>query len=116
MIQDLPCVNDGTSEYTFQVDLDEVTFGFHFQWNARDNNWFFDILDVNNNPILTSRRVVVSWFLLANFKSLGNLPAGDLYAYDTSGQQLPPGILDLGPNARVRFQYYEAADIAALAG
>lgn len=101
---------DGTQRYSFTTQLDGVTFGLEFSWNARGEYWSFVIYDAAGNPLV--RRVVrVSWPLLARFKN-ARLPRGELVAMDTSGQDLDPGLTELGDGARVQLVYLTAADLA----
>jgi hypothetical protein len=99
------------ARYTFEMELDGVTFGFTFNWNERAGAWFFSIADVNGVPLLSGRRVVVNFPLLARFRD-PRLPAGDLEAVDTSGEKLDPGLADLG--ARVRLLYMPIAELPSL--
>jgi len=95
--------------YTFQIDLDESTFNFSFEWNDRDSSWYMSISDADELPLLMGRRVCVGAPLLDRFNKAG-LPAGLLYAIDTTGKNIEPDFADLGD--RVKLMYLEAADLA----
>src|SRR6266404_1150818 len=105
--QVLPTLTDGTQFYTQRVVLDGVAFVLQFSWNARDSSWYVLILDSSANPLL-SRRLAVGSPLLGRFKIQG-LPAGEIMAMDTSGQDLDAGLTDLG--GRVQLLYIPVADL-----
>lgn len=97
--------------YSFEVDLEKVGFTFEFHWNDRDQGWYFSIADtVSGDVLLAGRRVVVDFPLLARFRN-PRLPAGDIYAVDTTGAQRGPGLADLGE--RVKLLYFDFADLPA---
>lgn len=96
--------------YSFGVDLEGVTYQFTFRWNSRDASWYFDLADVEGNPLLSGRKVVLGAFLLARFRTAG-LPPGEIQAVDTSGANVEAGIDELG--ARVQLLYFESTELPA---
>ncbi len=104
----LPTRFDGTSRYSFECDLDDVTFQFVFEWNDRDSGWYMSIADVNGVALLSGRRVVLG-YPLTNIYTDRRLPAGTLVAVDTTGSDEEPGLQDLGD--RVILMYVEAAEL-----
>lgn len=96
--------------YTFEIDLDGRTFGFEFLWNGRSGAWYFTVSDAVGTVLLAGRKVVLGFPLLNRFRD-PRLPAGDLGAIDTSGQDLEAGLNDLGK--RVKILYTPAADMPA---
>lgn len=107
----LPTRTDGEARYTFECDLDEVTFQFSFEWNDRDSGWYMSISDVNGSPIISGRRVVLN-YPLTNIYADARKPKGELIAIDTTDKNVEPGLLDLGD--RVLLMYMTAAEKAAL--
>lgn len=105
----LPTRQDVT-HYTFEVDLDSVTFGFEFHWNDRDSAWYFTISDVAGTVLIAGRKVVLGCFLLNRFRD-PRLPAGVLEVIDTSGTDTDPTLTDLG--TRCKLLYTESADLPA---
>jgi hypothetical protein len=79
------------ANYSFQVELDSVTYGFRFFWNERDPAWVFSITDVNGNELASGIKVAVSWPLAKRFSYNTALPPGLLVALDTSGMHQDPG-------------------------
>lgn len=106
----LPCASSLT-DFSFQCELDSVTYGFRFRWNERVAAWFMDISDVAGNELVSGMRVVVGFPLAANTRYNAAMPPGALIASDTSGQDLDPGLGDLG--GRVQILYYSVADDGA---
>lgn len=100
--------------YTFEIDLDQSTFGFEFHWNDRDAAWYFDLYEGGifdeAHLLLAGRKVLLGCFFLNRFRD-PRLPAGVLEVIDTSGQNRDAGLTELG--TRVRLLYTEAADIPA---
>jgi hypothetical protein len=105
----LPTLFDGTANYTFNVQLDNITYIFEFNWNDRQSAWFFNLLDANSNMLLAGRKVVLGLFMLTEFVSSG-FPLGDLTAIDTGGTNQPPGLTELGN--RVILYYFDTTDLA----
>lgn len=103
----LPCA-PGSAHYTFSTDLDGVTYGFEFRWNTRDAAWYMSIFTGDDEPIISSVKVVVD-LPLAFRCADARMPLGTFIAYDTSGQQLDPGIDDLGE--RVQLTYLDASEL-----
>lgn len=109
MALELPTRTD-LARYSFDVELDGVTFTFVFEWNDRDEGWYFSIrsTDVAATPLLSGRRVVVGYPLISIYRDT-RLPAGTLVAIDTSSKNEDPGIADLGE--RVKLLYITRAEL-----
>lgn len=108
-IVEIPVSSENPHSF-FTTTLSNVTYGFEFIWNARAEAWFFSLYDVEEEPIVSGRKVVVSTPLLETFRWDARIPSGTLYALDTSGQDLDPGEKDLGPGARVKILYDDGAE------
>jgi hypothetical protein len=103
----IPCDPELTN-YSLEVELDEETFNLRLFWNDKDNTWYLSISDSEEEPILEGQRLVVGMPVLRHIVDRRR-PFGELIAIDTSGQDIDPGIGDLG--ARVQLYYYELADL-----
>lgn len=103
----LPCT-PGLARYTFSCDLDNATFNFSFEWNDRDTSWYMSIADVNQVPLLSGRRIILSYPLINIYRN-ESLPAGNLMAIDSTGSDTDVGYLDLGD--RVQITYTPAAEL-----
>ncbi len=109
-MQILPLRTD-LPDYTLEIALDEVTFSLRLRWSAREACWYLDISDEDDVPLAMGVKVVLSW-PLGGRRVLHAMPVGSLYAFDTSGQDIGPGLADLG--GRVQLVYYTAAERALL--
>ena len=89
--------------YRMSVVLDNTQYIFDVQWNNRDLAWYFDVLDVNENPIYMGIKVVLGTYLGRRCAD-PNFPRGVMFANDLSGQGFDAGIDDLG--GRVQVWYY----------
>lgn len=103
----LPTKTDGTQRYSFTMQLVRETFGFEFMWNARGGFWSF-VLSASDGTPLLRRRVVVGTPMLVRFQD-DRLPIGDFVAVDTRGEDLDPGLNDLGD--RVQFLYLSPSEL-----
>jgi hypothetical protein len=95
------------THYSFQVELEGSAYGFELRWNERDFGWYMSLFDVEGNPLITARRVVLDLPMLIRQK-LAGLPPGQLIAIDTAGTGVEPGLNDLG--GRVQLVYYDSAE------
>ena len=100
----LPCRSD-SAHYGFTTELDGVSYGFEFRWNVRDAAWYMTVLTGEDEIIVTGVKVVVDLPLAVRCKD-ARMPPGRFLAYDTSGQQLNPGLTDLGE--RVQLSYLDS--------
>lgn len=107
MAQIMPTRTD-VPHYTFELQLEQRTYAFEFRWNERAGAWFFSIADADGAPLLSGRKVTLGLPLLARFRD-PRLPAGDLEAVDTTGQNRAPGLDELG--SRVKLLYLERAEL-----
>lgn len=110
----IPCRPDLTW-YDMQVVLEDVTYTLEFRWNARELCWYMDLKAEDDDPIVTSVKVVVD-FPLCNRVNDPRRPSGYFLANDTVNLVgRDPGITDLGD--RVRLLYLTLDEILAeLAG
>lgn len=104
----IPTQFEGEARYTFECDLDDITYRFSFEWNDRDAGWYMSIADVDGVPLVSGRRVVLDYPLLSLYAD-ARLPRGVLQAVDTSEAQAEPGLLDLGD--RVKLVYFSAGEL-----
>ena len=96
--------------YIFSVELQLIVFGFRFQFNERDQSWFFDVLTAEGDPIRQGVKVVTNFPLLSRIARLDR-PPGDIFAIDLTGEDLRPGLGELGSEQQVQFIYFEPSEI-----
>lgn len=94
--------------FDVQVTLDELTYTLEFRWNGRDSAWYMDVRDENGEPIQNGVKVVVDMPLGKRTRNQ-DFPKGYFFAVDSSGEQLDPGLEDLGD--RVQIYYFEESDL-----
>lgn len=92
--------------YSYQVQLDGITFGLAFTYNDRMEKWMLSISDASGNLLVGEVPVQVNYPLFDRYKVAG-LPAGTLFAYDTANTNTDPTRYELGD--RVRLYYQSAA-------
>jgi hypothetical protein len=66
----------GFSAFTININLDEVTYNLLFIWNSREEEWYMDILDVDNVALIRSVKLVLNYDLLETYDAIEGLPAG----------------------------------------
>lgn len=98
-------VEPGLARYTFQCELDKVSFNFAFEWNDRDSGWYMSINDVNGVPLLSGRRVVLNYPLINLYRDTA-LPLGNIMAFDSTGSDTEPGYSDLGDRVYLAYTPY----------
>jgi len=96
--------------YIFSIELEAIVFGFRFQFNERDQSWFFDVLTAEGEPIRQGLKAVTNFPLLAGVAQLTR-PPGELFAIDTTGEDKRAGLGELGPEAQIRFVYFEESEV-----
>lgn len=96
------------SHYEQRISLDGQDFIFTFQYNQREEKWYFDLADQNEEQIVSGLKIVPGLDFLRCVTDLRK-PPGVLVAIDlpATGQTLQPSfdpkITELGD--RVRLYY-----------
>jgi len=101
-----------TPLFSLETQLDGTLYSLTFRWNSRANQWFVDLADAANDPIVSGIAIVVD-FPLARRCRDPRMPPGALFAVDTTGAGLDPGETDLG--RRVVILYFTEAELPLLA-
>lgn len=99
--------------YVFSVELELIVFGLRFQFNERDQSWFFDILTAEGDPIRQGIKVVTNFPLLSRIARIDR-PPGELLAIDTTGEDRRAGLGELGIGQQVVFVYFDASEVSDL--
>ena len=98
------------THFSLQANLDSETFTLLIRWNARALGWFMDIFEEDGETLILAGVRLVANFPLGMYRA-DRRPAGYLYAWDTTGVGIDPGLGELGD--RVKLIYFTAADLAA---
>ena len=105
-------IPEGNPAFAETVELDGEFFRFVFRFNVRAGGWFFDLRTTGDDPILSSIAVTVGIPLFDQYRSRADVPAGDLFAVDTTEEGNNPGETELGD--RVRLVYLTAEEFAGI--
>ena len=99
--------------YRLSTSLDGVPYIFDVHWNDRDQAWYFDLLEVDESPIIHGVKVVLGTYL-GRRSTHQFFRDGVLVVTDLSGEGRDAGLDDLG--ARVQMVRYSALEVATLRG
>jgi len=99
-----------SATYTFSVELESIVFLFRFQFNNRDQSWFFDVLTAEGEPIRQGVKVVTNFPLLSRIAQLER-PPGDIFAIDLTGEDRRAVLGELGPGQQIQLTYFEQSEI-----
>lgn len=99
--------------YRFSTTLLSQTYVFDVRWNARDDAWYFDILDSANSPILHGVKIVLG-ALLGGRCVDPRFPAGRFMACDMTDSGTEAKYDDLGVRVLIYFMSYDEIDAAVV--
>ncbi len=95
-------------QFVQQTQLDGETYTFRFHWNEREEAWYLQIGDVDDVPIISSRKLVANWPLLMRVTD-SRRPPGELYLVDPTGSDTDPGLKEL--SNRVELLYFDEEEM-----
>lgn len=95
----LPIQND-IGDFNFKIDLDEVSFFFFFQYNARDDSWFISVSDADEIPLVQGIKIVVDVNLFGQFAHLA-IPQGNLFCSNSENLNTEPNLENFGNNVQL---------------
>ena len=107
----LATLADGREYYSFRTRLEGKEYNFTMQWSIRQERWYMTIADAENVNLLASVGVVCDFDLLRYGRHDERCPPGALLALDLTGDNLPPGLKELGVDKRVRLAYFPQEEI-----
>ncbi len=82
----LPEYSEKTPRWSVHVDLSGIRYKLNVSWNTTLEGWILSILDTRDNLILGGIRLSVGSYLLKKYRaSCPNLPAGEIWLLDTTG-------------------------------
>lgn len=97
--------DNSSANYSFRIDLENVTYTLGFHFNTRMNRWTMDIGDGAGNPVVTGIPLIGNSDLTGRYQAAG-LPPGRFFLVDTQGAAISPEFDDLG--GRVLLAYLES--------
>ncbi len=97
---------EGNPNYTMRVRLDGRDFAFHMLWNEREERWYLSIKSTEDELLAMGIKIITNRPLLRFYQWDKRLPQGELWAWDLTNDQSPPGLFDLAPGKRVELSYH----------
>jgi len=104
-LQILP-IDASVPYYSVDVVLDGLQYTFQVKYNYRDEAWYFNLLDAEQNMLVAGRKFVVGGSLFNGLVVEGR-PPGWLVAMDSSSHDLDPTEDDLGERVYVVYVPYQ---------
>lgn len=101
---EIPIIYD-QPRFKIRTVLDEIELVLFFNFNTREEKWFLDIQNSNEESVKSGLPLNVDQELITQFKDI-ELPPGSLFLYDASENHLECGLNDLGD--RCKLIYYSA--------
>ena len=76
--------SDGSklARWYFDFNANGTTFILNFYWSTREASWYFDLFDVNNNPIIVGIKIVPSIWLLNQYGWVEQIIGGNFCLKD----------------------------------
>lgn len=99
---EIPITTYNAPSFTMTLTLDGRYYVFRFDWNERDTVWLLSIYDVDGNVMIGNMKLVVDYLLLYNFK-VKNMPPGELFLNNTTGDGKPCLFDDLGTKCKLLY-------------
>ncbi len=89
---------------TVQTTLENVNYLLSFSYNTRSDTWWLSVADAGGVDIYNGLKLVCNVPLLRRCAD-SRRPPGELFVVDSTGQNTPPGLDDLGPSGRCTLVY-----------
>ena len=102
----LPEFSASTPRWNVQIDLSGVRYKLNISWNSILEGWILSISDTRDNLILGGIRLSVGSYLLRKYRaSCPNLPPGEIWLLDTTGNYETAELTRDNFNTRFRLCY-----------
>jgi len=104
-----------TSYSTQRVNINNTVYNLQLSFNSRDNCWYLDLFDINNNPILQSKKL--QWGSAVTSKYiLPNLIGGDFFILKTEERSQELGRSNFGVGKLFNLVYLTGEEQEVLFG
>jgi len=74
-----------SASFIQEVTIDGIAYILEFNWNSRGRFWSMSIFDRDQLPLLLGKRMAVATDLLSQHPDRDDLPPGELYVIEPSG-------------------------------
>lgn len=98
--------------YSFEVDLDGVSYLCEFYWNERAGAWFLSLALEDGTKLISGVKVTAGTALFSWYVDRISAPRGRLLVVDTTEPVTDPTRYDLASDARCVMVYLEQAEVA----
>lgn len=88
--------------------LEGRDFNLVFRYNQREERFYLDISDEENNPLQLGIKVNANWPLIFHSHWDPRMPPGQLWAFSLTEDKTPPTLHELGKGRRVELTYIES--------
>lgn len=94
MLLNIP-IDPTQPDHQFTIELEKVVYTLRFQLNSRTNQWIMSILTEDETVLVDSIAIVANSGLIDQYGNQ-NLPPGEFYCLDMTGQNEEPTTESLG--------------------
>lgn len=108
----LKTLTDGTAHYSFRTNLDGVDYLFELDWSQREQRWYLTLRTVTGALLAGRTKVVSNWPMWRYYHHREGMPAGELMALNTTNDDSPPGLFELGIGARCTLTYLPVGSLS----
>lgn len=84
------------SNFSEDVTLEGIPYKFEFKYNVRSEQWTMSILDIDLISLIDGIKLVMNFNLLEQYPGR-NLPGGEFYVIDTTGEEVAIDRDNIGP-------------------
>lgn len=105
-------VRSDVPAFEYDVDLEGRTYHLALYWNPRAELWHMNIFTDARVPLVLGLPLVSNFPLLLSYRSILELPPGEMVMVDLAGEGASATRDNLG--TRVQLLYYESATVQEL--
>lgn len=87
--------------YRQEVTLDNTSYILDIIWNERSAQWALNILESDETPVVEGIKLVLKYQLLDVYKNLPNVPPGNLFCVDNTGEEIKVTRTNLGDTVQL---------------
>jgi hypothetical protein len=92
--------------YSERVKLDGRDYLLRFSYNEREERWYLSLYDDAEDPLILGIKLLTNWELLQHYHADPRVPPGELWVMDTTGNDDPPTLNELGVGKRCELTYF----------